>query len=74
MLTAADNDALSAWQTQNLRVQWVEVPEPWRFEGDVLSVLRPPLNREHNQSHPFYVEAGRARNAYRAAARANPSR
>ena len=74
MLARDDNDALSAWQAQNLRVQWIEVAEPWHFEADVIALLRPPLNREHNQAHPFYAEVGRARDAYRAAARANQSR
>ena len=71
MLTKTDNDALSAWQANNLRVQWVEVPEPWRLEVSVIKLMRPPLNRDHNEAHPFYHDVGRARERYRAAARAN---
>jgi hypothetical protein len=33
--------------------------------------MRPPLNRAHNATHPFYADVGRARQRYRAAARAN---
>lgn len=66
MLPSEENRALSEWQAQNLQAQWVEVAEPWRAEREVISLLRPPLNREHNQAHPFYAEVGRARDAYRA--------
>lgn len=72
MLPPEENRALSAWQALNLRAQWVEVGEPWHVERDVIALLRPPLNRQHNQSHSFYAEVGRARDAYRTAARANP--
>jgi hypothetical protein len=49
----------------------VEVAKPWEPEPAVIKLMRPPLNRDHNQSHPFYDEVGRARGRYRAAARAN---
>ncbi len=71
MLPPEENRELSTWQAVNLRVQWVEVAQPWRIEGDVVRLLRPPFNREHNRSHHFYADVGRARDAYRAAARSN---
>lgn len=71
MLTRTDNHALSMWQVENLRVQWVQAAEPWLPEPSVIKLMRPPLNRDHNKSHPFYDEVGRARERYRAAARAN---
>jgi hypothetical protein len=67
-LTREHNAALSAWQRAHLRLSWAEVPEPWRFEADVIVDLRPPMNREHNQSHPFYNSVGNARDRLRAAA------
>lgn len=68
LLTEADNDALTAWMEANLRVQWVRVLEPWDIEGEVVRLMRPPLNRTHNQEHPFYEEVGDARERFRAAA------
>src|SRR4051812_39598906 len=35
LLTKSENDALSAWQVENLLVQWVEIAAPWDFEADV---------------------------------------
>lgn len=71
MLSKADNDALSEWQAASLRAQWVEVTEPWQTEPDVIGAMRPPLNREHNEAHPFYDTVGDSRDGFRAAARAN---
>lgn len=74
MLEKPDNDALSAWQEAHLLVQWVEVPEPWLLEAEVIGLMRPPLNRKHNAAHPFYKEAGDARDRFRQAAQQNPRR
>lgn len=73
MLPQADNAALSSWQATHLRVQWVEVSKPWESESAVIALMRPPLNRHHNETHPFYGAVGRARHRYRAAARADDS-
>jgi hypothetical protein len=70
VLTRHDNLALSMWQATNLRVQWITVAEPWRFETTVIASMRPPLNRRYNKSHPFYEAVGRSRHNFRAAARA----
>lgn len=73
LLADVDNDALTAWMDANLRVQWVHVPEPWDIEAEIVRLMRPPLvwlplNRTHNQEHPFYKEVGEARERFRAAA------
>jgi len=68
LLADADNDALTAWMDANLRVQWVRVLEPWDIEAQIVREMRPPLNRTHNQAHPFYKELGAARKRFRAAA------
>jgi hypothetical protein len=68
LLTEADNDALTAWMDANLRVQWVRALEPWGIEGEIVRRMHPPLNRTHNQEHPFYKELGAARKRFRAAA------
>jgi hypothetical protein len=68
LLDDADNDALTAWMETNLRVQWVRLPEPWDMEAEIVHRMRPPLNRSHNQTHPFYKEVGEARKRFRTAA------
>lgn len=67
-LRPEDNRALSAWQAAHLRVGWLVVSEPSRFECGVVRTLQPPMNREHNRDHPFYERMGAARMAFRAAA------
>lgn len=64
-LTKADNAALNAWQATYLRAQWVEVAKPWESEAAVIAAMKPPLNRTHNESHPFYDKVGASREAYR---------
>lgn len=71
-LLGADLAALAAWQRDHLSVQWVECTAPWDAERDVVHTMRPPLNRDHNSGHPAYGLVGDARDALRAAARANP--
>jgi hypothetical protein len=68
LLADADNDALTTWMDTNLRVQWVRLPEPWDMETEIVHRMRPPLNRSHNQAHPFYRELGEARGRFRMAA------
>lgn len=67
-LASEDNVALSDWQRQHLRVSWAAVDDPWRYEREVVTILEPPMNREHNRAHPFYKAMGTARSAFRAAA------
>lgn len=59
--TADDNAALTAWQFANLRLTWAGVPEPWTLEPQVIADLRPPLNVDHNSSHPFCATMKAAR-------------
>ena len=67
-LSREHNQALSAWQQAHLRVSWVEVARPWHVEADVVKLAAPPMNREHNGQHDFYVSMGDARNRFRQAA------
>jgi GIY-YIG catalytic domain-containing protein len=73
LLRKGDNIALSAWQATNLLVQWTRFADPWEIEADVVDVMRPPLNRDHNERHEFYSKVGAARAHFRAVARANGS-
>lgn len=75
-LEQSDLDALLAWQRTNLRARWCKVAEPWRpgLESEVIRLMTPPLNRDHNEAHPFYGTIGDARSALREAARSRPAR
>jgi hypothetical protein len=68
-LNDADRAALGCWQHEHLRVQWCEVEKPWTSEAAVIAAMEPPMNRSHNERHPFYTSMGVARNALRRSAR-----
>ncbi|HKZ14115.1 MAG TPA: hypothetical protein VJL81_09760 [Solirubrobacterales bacterium] len=61
--------SLGAWQSKHLAVRWCEAATPWSTEPDVISLMRAPMNRNHNVRHPFYTSMGVARNELRRAAR-----
>jgi hypothetical protein len=68
----ADEDRLSAWMREHLRVTWVEHPEPATVEAAVIKELGPPLNQDLNESHPLRAMIAGARGAYRASAGPRP--
>jgi len=68
-LDDGDRAELGRWQREHLRVRCCEVAEPWTMEATVIAALRPPMNREHNERHPFYTSMGVARNELRRTAR-----
>jgi hypothetical protein len=68
-LSREENQALSAWQRHHLRVSWAVIDVPWQVEPDVVRAMEPPMNRHHNESHPFYEQMGLARDRFRDAAR-----
>ncbi len=47
VLVDEDEGRLTEWMTTNLRVSWCTHMEPRQVEGDVIRVLRPPLNVDH---------------------------
>lgn len=52
---------LSDWMEQNAFVTCCIHPEPWTVEEKIIQWLRPPLNLDGNQDHPFYAELKRIR-------------
>jgi hypothetical protein len=44
---------LTEWMAENAAVAWVEMAEPWRSEGHLISRLALPLNIEMNAAHSF---------------------
>jgi hypothetical protein len=50
---------LSQWMAAHARVCWVEDPEPWAAERELITQLDLPLNldqNQHNSFHPFLKE------------------
>jgi hypothetical protein len=47
----------------------VRRPRAVRYEDKVIEAMKPPMNRDHNDSHPFYNRMGDARDRFREAAR-----
>lgn len=63
---AASEDAITSWMSQHLFVTWTEHPDPDTVEPAVITLLRPPMNHQHNQSHPNWRALDHARRAWRA--------
>jgi len=63
VLLPEDEERLSGWMRDNLRVTWVEHPQPWTVETALIAELGPPLNQAGNAHHPLHglVKAARAR-------------
>lgn len=74
VLPAAQNQALSAWQREHLKLSWVEHDAPWLIEGEIIAVLKPPLNLAGNEAHPFHSTMSGARDRFRKAAQDSTSR
>jgi hypothetical protein len=72
-LTFADGEqALSAWMADNALVTWVETPEPWAAERELIAAVDLPLNLAQNRRNAFHAELTRRRARARAAARTLP--
>ena len=56
---------LSAWLDEHTRVVWVEHPQPWAVEAEVVRLLVVPLNRQHNAAHQFHETLWRLRSSLR---------
>lgn len=69
-LTHLGEQWLDAWMEENAFVCWVEHPEPWTVEAELLQTLSLPLNIQDNQHHPFVQELRRFRAEAKASARA----
>ena len=68
VLPAAQNQALSAWQREHLKLTWVQHDAPWLIEDEIIAALRPPLNLAGNAAHPFHSTLSETRDRFRAAA------
>ena len=65
LLVPEDEQRLTAWMEQHLRVTWAVHAEPWALEAQVVAELTPPLNQSANSSHPLYRVVRDARSRWR---------
>ena len=63
--TVESEQALTTWMREHLVVSWVEHPAPLTVEGGVIRELKPPLNHQHNRSHPKWPALDAARSRWR---------
>ncbi|RYC05745.1 hypothetical protein EUA94_17755 [Nocardioides zhouii] len=72
-LTFASGEAeLSRWMGRHAHVCWLETPEPWLLEHDMLQHNVLPLNLDQNGHSPFRQTLSAIRGAQRARARSLP--
>ena len=61
--THLGEQCLNDWMARNAYVCWVEHPEPWVVEAELVRSLSLPLNIEHNTPHicwdAYSIEGGR---------------
>ncbi len=69
VLVRVDDDRLSVWMHDALRVTWAVHSEPWTVERAVIEELQPPLNQAENRAHPLYAYVKEMRTTWREAAR-----
>ncbi|MGP4115364.1 GIY-YIG nuclease family protein [Streptomyces sp. 4N509B] len=63
---------LSDWMAEHARVCWVEHPEPWTLESDLIAELDLPLNLDQNRHNAFHARLRAMRAAARQRARELP--
>ncbi|MFL5958693.1 MAG: GIY-YIG nuclease family protein [Gaiellaceae bacterium] len=69
VLSATENQRLSAWQREHLLLTSCTRERPWEIEGEVIALLTPPLNSAGNAAHAFYPAVRAARAEFRRRAR-----
>jgi hypothetical protein len=68
VLVAEDEQRLSGWVRDHLRVSWAEHADPSAVERDAIRVLGPPLNQAANRWHPLHAVVSQARARWRRSA------
>ncbi len=53
-LTPKGEAKLSAWMAENAFVTWIEHPEPWQLEAELIASVPLPLNLDQNAHHEFH--------------------
>ncbi|WP_345661974.1 GIY-YIG nuclease family protein [Streptomyces iranensis] len=68
----AGEAALSQWMAENARVRWVEHPEAWTAEADLIARLDLPLNLDQSKRNAFRPRLKELRAQARQRARERP--
>ncbi|WP_335755891.1 GIY-YIG nuclease family protein [Streptomyces malaysiensis] len=68
----AGEAALGQWMAENARVRWVEHPEPWTAEADLIARHGLPLNLDQNKRNAFHSRLKERRTQVRQRARERP--
>ena len=68
----AGEGRLSEWMSENALVTWIEHPEPWLHEVELLRSISVPLNLDANAHHPFWPRLRAVRADAKAMARSLP--
>jgi GIY-YIG catalytic domain-containing protein len=63
---------LSTWMAQHGQVCWVEHPEPWLLESELIAEIDLPLNLDQNKHNPFHAKLRAIRATARQRARELP--
>lgn len=63
---------LTAWMAEHARVCWIQHPEPWTWETELITQLDLPLNLDQNKHNPFHPQLTDLRAQARNLARARP--
>lgn len=63
---------LSAWLDEHARVAWLQHPEPWVLEDEMIQTLSLPLNLSGNERHPFHSRLSELRATAKREAEALP--
>lgn len=65
LLVPEDEQRLTRWMDEHLRLSWAVHEEPWTVEAQAIAALTPPLNQSANSSHPLYGVVRDARSRWR---------
>ena len=68
----AGEAVLSQWMAEHARVCWLEHPEPWTVESDLIARLDLPLNLDQNRHNVFHSRLTEIRAQARRRARELP--
>lgn len=72
-LEKASEARLTTWMRKLLYVSWTPHPDPKSVEAEVINILGPPCNVDHNHHHPNCSLMIKARDLWRASAGPRPS-
>jgi len=70
--THPGEQSLDDWMLENAYVCWIEHPQPWTVEHELLRVLNLPLNLESNRRNGYWADLSQLRRQAKQSARDAP--